>query len=95
MVSGGLPEEAADYLRQNTKLIVVNATDTPGASSGSGHAYFRQSPWTSSDILTTLMFDLKPEERGLVQKNGQPIWTFSADYLEKLRETLLKIITNR
>ncbi|MGD8270226.1 MAG: hypothetical protein PVH69_08630 [Desulfobacterales bacterium] len=40
-------------------------TDTPGADSGNGHAYFRKSPWTSSDILTTLTFDLKPQERGL------------------------------
>jgi esterase/lipase superfamily enzyme len=90
VVSADLSEDAASYLRQNDKLIIVDATDAPGASSGSGHAYFRQSPWTSSDILANLMFDLKPEERGLEQIGGRPIWTFSADYIDRLSEALVE-----
>ena len=86
--------DAANFLRQNTKLIIVNATDTPGADTGNGHAYFRQSPSTSSDILATLIFDLKPEERGLEQTGGRPIWTFSADYIDKLRAALVKARSN-
>ena len=74
------------------RLVIVDATDTPGADSGNGHAYFRQSPSTSSDILATLTFDLKPGERGLEQVDGQPIWTFSADYIDKLRAAVLKAI---
>ncbi|MGD9073484.1 MAG: hypothetical protein PVI69_17120, partial [Desulfobacterales bacterium] len=69
-------------------------TDTPGADSGNGHAYFRKSPWTSSDILATLTFDLKPGERGLEQAGGRPIWTFSADYIDKLRASLIKTQSN-
>ena len=90
IVNEPLSEEATRYLYQNSKLVIINATDTPGADSGNGHAYFRQSPWTSSDILATLTFDLKPEERGLEQAGGQPIWTFSADYIDKLRAALVK-----
>jgi hypothetical protein len=71
-------------------LVVINATDTPGAESGNGHAYFRKSPLTSSDVLAMLTFDLKPGERGLEQVGGQPIWTFSADYIDKLRAAVLK-----
>ena len=67
IVSVDLSEDATDYLWQNSKLVIVNATDTPGADTGNGHAYFRQSPSTSSDILATLTFDLKPGERGLEQ----------------------------
>ena len=89
-----LSEDAISYLWRNSKLIVVNATDTPGAGTGNGHAYFRQSPSTSSDILVTLMFDLKPEERGLEQTGGRPIWTFSADYIDKLRRGLIKARSN-
>jgi len=91
IVSIDLSEDAARYLRQNSKLIIVNATDTPGAGSGNGHAYFRQSPSTSSDILTMLTFDLKPKERGLEQTGGRPIWTFPTNYIDKLREALLKV----
>ena len=94
IVSVPLSETATNYLCQNSKLIIVNATDTKGADSGNGHAYFRQSPSTSSDILATLMFDLKPEERGLEQEDGRPIWTFPADYIDKLRAALVKARSN-
>jgi esterase/lipase superfamily enzyme len=89
IVSIELSEAATAFMRQNKNLVIVNATDSPGADTGNGHAYFRQSPWTSSDILATLIFDFKPGERGLEQLNGGPIWTFSADYIEKLREALV------
>ena len=94
IVSIDLSEDATNYLWRNSKLIIVNATDTPGADSGNGHAYFRQSPSTSSDILATLMFDLTPEERGLERANGRPIWTFSLDYIDKLRKALIKVRSN-
>jgi len=94
IVSVDLSGAVATYLRQNSKLIIVNATDTPGADTGNGHAYFRQSPSTSSDILATLMFDLKPGERGLEQANGGPIWTFPADYIDRLRAALVKARSN-
>ena len=81
-----LKERPEDYPLKVTDV----RTDTPGADSGNGHAYFRQSPWTSSDILATLTFDLKPQERGLEQVGGRPIWTFSTDYINKLRAALLK-----
>ena len=43
---------AVSFLQTNEKLVIVNASDAPGADTGNGHAYFRQSPWTSSDILS-------------------------------------------
>jgi esterase/lipase superfamily enzyme len=85
-----LPQAAENYLLQNSDLVIVNATDAPGTDAGNGHAYFRQSPYTSSDILATLMFDLKPEQRGLERKNGGPIWTFAEDYIDRLRDALPK-----
>jgi len=81
-----LKERPEDYPLKVTDV----RSDTPGADSGNGHAYFRKSPWTSSDILATLTFDLKPKERGLEQVGGQPIWTFSANYIDKLRAALIK-----
>ena len=94
IVSRDLSEDASNYLWENNKLVVINATDTPGADTGNGHAYFRKSPWTSSDILAMLRFDLTPGQRGLEQAGGRPIWTFSADYIDKLREALVKVRSN-
>jgi hypothetical protein len=81
-----LKERPEDYPLKVTDV----RTDTPGADSGNGHAYFRKSPWTSSDILVMLTFDLKPQERGLEQAGGQPIWTFSPNYIQTLRTALVK-----
>ena len=87
---GAYSPQAITVLENTPKLTVVNATDAPGADTGNGHAYFRQSPFTSSDILAMLMFDLDPAQRGLEQKDGQPIWTFSSDYIDRLRNALAK-----
>jgi hypothetical protein len=78
-------------LRQRTNKQFasdINATDAPGADTGNGHAYFRKSPYTSSDILAMLMFDLTPVQRGLQQIDGRPIWTFTENYIDRLREAI-------
>ena len=48
----------------NDDLIVINVSEAEQSASGNGHAYFRKSPWVSSDILTTLRYDLAPADRG-------------------------------
>ena len=89
-----LSEAATDYLKNTPKLVIVNATDSPGADTGNGHAYFRQSPYTSSDILATLMFDIAPADRGLEQREAGAIWTFPADYIDRLRLALVRARSN-
>jgi len=41
-----------------------------------------------SDILITLMHDLKPDERGLVQNEQIPVWQYLDNYIEKLGQVL-------
>ena len=60
------------------------------ASVGNGHAYFRRSPWVSSDILMSLMYDFTPSERGLTRRAGHTAWSFPKDYTERLRKELSK-----
>jgi esterase/lipase superfamily enzyme len=81
----------AEYLRNTENLIIINVSGAEGATSGNGHAYFRQSPWVSSDILMTLMYGLSPEERGVVHDRDTPIWKFPDDYIERLRTSLAEI----
>lgn len=80
--------EAQRFLRNNDHLQFIDVTGAEGSAAGNGHAYFRQSPWVSSDILVTLMFDLKPEDRGLVLHDRIPVWKYPDDYLERLRRLL-------
>jgi esterase/lipase superfamily enzyme len=87
-----LPDIAANYIKERQELIFIDVTEAESATTGNGHAYFRKSPWTSSDILMTLMHDLRPDERGLIQPEYIPIWTFPPDYIQRLRASLIKVL---
>ncbi len=83
-----IQQGAIEYLRKNKKLIIINVTDAADADAGNGHGYFRSSPWVSSDILMTLMYDLIPEDRGVVLDDELPIWIFPDNYIQRLRTKL-------
>jgi len=81
-----------DFLRETDNLNIIDVTKAEKATSGNGHAYFRKSPWVSSDILMTLMYGLSPKERGLVSWEGLPIWMFPDDYIKQLRAKLVEVL---
>ncbi len=76
------------FLAANPTLQLINVTEAPGALSGNGHSYFRNSPWVSSDVLMALLYGGEPAERGLVQKEDSRVWLFPDDYVERLRRAL-------
>ena len=89
---GALNPRVADYLHEReADLSVIYVSGAEGTSSGNGHAYFRDSPWVSSDVLMSLAYDLPPDERGLVRvEEDSPIWSFPPDFIERLRVALIK-----
>ena len=84
----GPTQEAIDFIRNSGKLDFVDVSGLEGTKEGSGHWYFRSSPWVSSDILANLGLELTPDERGLVRRNNQIFWSFPEDYIERLRLAL-------
>jgi esterase/lipase superfamily enzyme len=80
----------ANWLWETEEMIFIDVTKAEQSSTGNGHAYFRKSPWVSSDILSTLMYDLSPEERGLTRTREWPMWKFPPDYITTLAERLAK-----
>ncbi|KPK11092.1 MAG: hypothetical protein AMJ68_07080 [Acidithiobacillales bacterium SG8_45] len=74
-----------NYLERTSELMLVDVTNAEEAAAGNGHAYFRKSPWVSSDVLMTLKYSLAPGERGLVRHKELPVWVFPDDYTERLR----------
>jgi esterase/lipase superfamily enzyme len=90
--SDELSDEAKELLWSTEALDIIDVTDAEESDFGNGHAYFRKSPWASSDILITLSTDLGPAERGLVRDASSPIWVFPPDYVERLRTALEAII---
>jgi len=85
-----LSDVVVEYLRKHRELILIDVTNAESAAGGNGHAYFRKSPWVSSDVLMTLMYNLRPDERGLVQSTDIPVWTFPPDYIRLLRAALIE-----
>ena len=72
-------------------ISMIDVSDAEGAYTGNGHGYFRNSPWASSDILMTLMYDLTAEQRGLVFKSNMPVWEFPKDYMSRLWAALAEV----
>lgn len=83
-----IEKHLAELLLEIEDLNFIDVSDAEGAMTGNGHAYFRKSPWASSDILVTLAYDLKPMERGLTHTKEKPIWSFPSDYIERLKSIL-------
>jgi esterase/lipase superfamily enzyme len=89
-----LKPHVAEYIRRNQSLVLVDVTEAEESTAGNGHAYFYKSPWVSSDILVSLLYHLRPEQRGLVKLQDVPVWSFSADYLTRLQDLLRENIRN-
>ena len=86
---GGKGGEIPPLARQalidfRNQISYINVSDAEGASTGIGHAYFLSSPWASSDVLMTIYYGLTPEQRGLVEQEDLPIFTFPPDYISRL-----------
>jgi esterase/lipase superfamily enzyme len=86
-----LTPQVKEFIRNTPNLHLIDIKDAEDSAAGNGHAYFRQSPWVSSDILTTLMYDLTPEQRGLTRTDEWPIWVFPPDYITRLKKQLIEL----
>jgi esterase/lipase superfamily enzyme len=53
-----------------------------------GHRYWFNHPWASSDVLLAIRTDFTPIERGLVQGDDPMVWIMSPDYPQRLAESL-------
>ncbi len=84
-----LNQREQEFFDTHPQLRIIDVTEAEGSTGGNGHRYFRTSPWVSSDLLMTLLYDLPPEERGLVRETeGWPVWDFPPDYLQRLVQSL-------
>jgi esterase/lipase superfamily enzyme len=75
---------AREFLQTADNLELIDVTDVEDATVGNGHAYFRRSPWASSDLLLTLLTDRGPADRGLEMDADRRLWEFPADYPQRL-----------
>lgn len=81
--------KALDDMRDH--LSFINVSKAEGSDTGKGHGYFRSSPWVSSDLLMTLYYGLKPEQRGLVSQEDMPVYTFPDNYISELWSAIQEV----
>ncbi len=88
-------EEHAAWLLDLERLHVIDVSR--GASERgfdiTGHRYWYNHPWASSDVVLSIRTDLGPAERGLIgvpredRPDREPIvWSIPADYPDRLRD---------
>jgi esterase/lipase superfamily enzyme len=54
-----------------------------------GHRYWFNHPWASSDMLLSIRSDLDPDERGLEQSDIPVLWWMPDDYPERLQKLFI------
>lgn len=83
------PEEFA-LVKAADRLEVVDVSY--GASQRgfdiTGHRYWYDHPWASTDMILAVRSDLPPDERGLEQGSVEFLWGLPADYPERLSRNL-------
>jgi esterase/lipase superfamily enzyme len=55
-----------------------------------GHRYWFDHPWASSDVVLSVRSDFSPAERGLAPTDIDLLWTIPPDYPERLRKSLTR-----
>ena len=90
ILPGTLDERMRQFVGSSSRLALIDVAEADNFDDGNGHAYFRNSPWVSSDILMTLRYGLTPAERGLVQRGDSPVWHFPNDYLSRFNSALAR-----
>ncbi|MEQ9097364.1 MAG: alpha/beta hydrolase [Phycisphaerales bacterium] len=87
-------EEHRGWLLDLERFHVINVSRGSGERGFdiTGHRYWFNHPWASSDVVLSIRTDLSPAERGLVgtapedQPDRDPIvWSIPADYPDRLR----------
>jgi esterase/lipase superfamily enzyme len=90
MIGEGFSPHVTEFIRRQNNLAIIDVSKAEESDTGNGHHYFRQSPWVSSDVLTTLSYGLDPAQRGLIRDDEAAIWHFPADYIERLRAAVVR-----
>lgn len=88
-----LRPEAAEWLfkaSQNNGLEILNVNpDLMPELAATSHTFWYDDPWVSNDVLLTLLFNLRPDDRELdesVTDAGKRYWSFPENYPERAND---------
>jgi esterase/lipase superfamily enzyme len=87
-----LSSEQMDVVMAADRLEVVDVSrDWEGRGFDiTGHRYWYDHPWASTDMILAVRSDLGPAERALTETELDLLWSIPADYPERLRMNLTR-----
>lgn len=91
-----LSETEADTLiavLATPELNVLDVGNSEGLDLGGSHDSWYSHPWVSNDLLTLLLFNAKPEDRGLVahhEDSGAILYRFPLGYGQNIQQLMLE-----
>jgi len=89
-ISQSLTDEQTDLIVSQERLEVIDVSLGRGDRGFdiTGHRYWFNHPWASSDVLLAIRTDFTPVERGLVRGDAPMVWIMPPDYPQRLAESL-------
>jgi esterase/lipase superfamily enzyme len=73
------------------EIIDVSAFKEERGFDITGHHYWYENPWISTDVLINIRLGLAPADRGLTATGKPRRWGFKSDYPERIGEVLDKV----
>ena len=74
-------------------LLWIDPDAIPGLARGA-HDFWYNHPWVSTDVLIQLLFQARPEDRGLTlyeDVEGRRVWTFGPDYPQRANDAIERL----
>ncbi|MEM1452394.1 MAG: hypothetical protein AAGI22_25040 [Planctomycetota bacterium] len=85
-----LDDDQRELVEAQDRLVIIDVS--AGASERgfdiTGHRYWFDHPWASSDVILAIRSDLDPSERGLERLGSDRHWAMPSDYPERMRSVL-------
>lgn len=85
-----LEELAARMEEKLTVIDVAEALELRDGGKKRGHDYWYRNDWVLTEVLASMVWDLPPDERGLVRDEGQHVYHFPPDYPDRIVKIILE-----
>lgn len=87
-----ISEERAALLKSipNLEVVDVSRGSMVRGFDITGHRYWFDHPWASSDLILAVRSDLPPDQRGLEAGGFPVLWIIPEDYPDEVRESMLR-----
>lgn len=91
-ISGKLTEEQRETVQQAKRLEFIDLSKGREGRGFdiTGHRYWFNHPWASSDLVLAIRKNLDPRERGLEEADMSQLWWMPDDYPERLKSISAK-----